>query len=141
MVLNALNRRLRNIKCMNMSDRSLWPDSLIYDPACPAVKNTVMCVKNQVFLRVVDGIKLWVNDQHIMFSVGYWIPQMESSVLWRWTHSFYFRWCQSPSQHTQRIYLDATSGSKLSRVLVEPVTGHRFLPLWRNVPCQPSLSE
>ncbi len=38
MLLNALNRRLRNIRCRNMSDKYLWPDALIYVLACLGIK-------------------------------------------------------------------------------------------------------
>lgn len=92
-LLNALNTRLKNIKCMNMSDKSFRPDSFIYTLACPGIKSLRSRVT--VFLRVVDGIKVWVNGQPVMSTVGYWIAKTESTVLWQWTHfiCFFFSTC------------------------------------------------
>lgn len=45
MLLNALYRRLRNIRCRNMSDKYLWPDAVIYVLACVKA-HSHMCVQS-----------------------------------------------------------------------------------------------
>lgn len=90
-----------------------------------------------IHIRMVEGIKVWVNVHPVSFPVGYWIPRLmlRSCDSWR-VLSFFFLWqCQSPSHST----VSKPPRSQLSRLVL--VTGNVCLSLRCNVPCQPSLSE
>lgn len=57
-----------------MSDEYFWPDALIYVPACVGIKQfgeIHIFGEIPVFIRGVDGIKVWVNGQPVMFTAGY----------------------------------------------------------------------
>lgn len=75
LLLNYLNARLAHIKCMFMSRRCLGVGKQYHMP-----------VIIQVFVREMDGIKVWVNDQPVISSLLFIvavlnIPQVDSLVL------------------------------------------------------------